>query len=171
MAADPLQRLIEILGLQPLPREGGLYRQTYRAREYIPATGLPARFSGEHAFGTAIYYLLTAEPGSFSALHRLPGDEMYHFYLGDPVELLQLLPNGDGKVTILGQDLFNGQHVQFLVPQGIWQGSRLQKGGRYALLGTTMAPGFEPQDYLDGNRASLIQQYPKWSAWIEELTR
>jgi uncharacterized protein len=171
MSDETLQQLIETLGLQPLPREGGLFRQTYQAAEKIPVDALPARYSSAHAFGTAIYYLLTDEPDSFSALHRLPTDEIYHFYLGDPVELLLLYPNGDGRLAALGPDLLGGQHVQFLVPQGVWQASRLQKGGRFALLGATMTPGFEEQDYIEGNRASLLRQYPEWAEWIDSLTR
>ena len=80
--------LIERLGLQPHPSEGGHYRETWRADESVDPAALPERYSGERTFGTAILYLLTSDPNSFSALHRLPTDEIFHFYLGDPVELL-----------------------------------------------------------------------------------
>lgn len=171
MNDEALQRLIETLDLQPLPGEGGLFRQTYKAAEMIRADALPARYTDTHAFGTAIYYLLTGDPDSFSALHRLPSDEIYHFYLGDPVELLLLYPDGSGQVVVLGPELVRGQKVQVLVPHSVWQGSRLQKGGHFALLGTTMAPGFEDSDYFAGSRARLTQQYPEWSTWINQLSR
>src|SRR5207245_2095434 len=107
----------------------------------LPAASLPARYGTDRWAGTAIYYLLT--PDTFSALHRLPTDEVYHFYLGDPVEMLQLWPDGSGRVGTLGQDVRAGQLLQVIVPRGVWQGSRLRPGGAFALLGTTMAPGFD----------------------------
>jgi predicted cupin superfamily sugar epimerase len=147
-------RVVELLGLAPLPVEGGLYRETWRS---------PA--------GSAIYYLLTAEPGSFSALHRLPTDEVYHFYLGDPVEMLMLHPEGRSENVVLGHSIESGARVQHVVPRGVWQGSRVRRGGRFALLGTTMAPGFAPSDYEPGVREALAAAYPTCAAAIAELTR
>jgi len=147
-------RLIERLGLEPLPIEGGHFRQTWRS---------PA--------GTAIYYLLTDDPDSFSALHRLPTDEVYHFYLGDPVEMLMLHEAGRVENVTLGADVLSGQKVQHVVPSGVWQGSRLRDGGRFALLGTTMAPGFEPKSYEGGLRDALIAAYPAAANAIRSLTR
>jgi hypothetical protein len=89
MTADELKKL---LGLQPHPREGGWFVETWRAEETIPKSALHSRYSADHAAGTAIYYLL--EPHNFSELHRLASDEIFHFYLGDPVEMLQLWPDG-----------------------------------------------------------------------------
>ena len=163
--------LIEHFGLQPLPEEGGFFKQTYKASETIPRAALPVRYRANKAFGTAILYLLTGEPDSFSALHRLPTDEIYHFYLGDPVELLLLYPDGRHERVILGPDLMNGQQVQFVAPRGVWQGSRLIPGGRLALLGTTMAPGFETEDYSAGQPEALIAQYPAQADLIRQLTR
>ena len=166
-----VQQLIELLKLAPLPVEGGLFRQTYCAEETIPHSALPARYHGDKPFATAIYYLLTSDPDSFSALHRLPTDEMYHFYLGDPVELLLLFPDGGSRRIVLGQDILQGQQVQFVVPDGVWQGSRLIAGGRFALLGTTMAPGFDPTDYVGGKRSELVTRYPDHADLIRALTR
>lgn len=163
--------LVEHLGLEPLPGEGGYYRETYRGAEGIPQEGLPARYAGPRAFGTAILYLLTDAPDSFSALHRLPTDEVYHFYLGDPVEMLLLCPDGGSERVLLGPDLSGGQCVQFVVPAGAWQGSRVLPGGRYALLGTTMAPGFEFADYMGGVRGELLARYPDQAGLIRQLTR
>ena len=99
--------------------------------------------------GTAIYYLL--KPGTFSALHRLPGDEIFHHYLGDSVEMLLLHPSGAGEVVRLGKDLAAGERPQVMVPGGAWQGSRLVEGGKVALLGCTVSPGFEYADYQHGD--------------------
>ena len=163
--------LITIFNLEPLPVEGGLFFQTYRSPETIPHDGLPARYPGNKPFGTAIVYLLTTDPDSFSALHKLPTDEVYHFYLGDPVELLQLHPDGSSKRIILGQDLLDGQKVQHVVPRDVWQGSHILPGGQFALLGTTMAPGYTDEDYLGGDPDELITAYPDQEALIEQLTR
>lgn len=157
------------LKLKPLPREGGYYAETYRAADSIPREALPARYRTAKPAGTAIYYLLT--PDTFSALHRLPTDEIYHFYLGDPVELLQLRPDGTGLVTMVGADLAGGLQPQVVVPRGVWQGSRLRPGGRFALLGTTMAPGYDVDDYEPGRREVLTAEFPAFTALIQALTR
>lgn len=165
------QQLIDIFELQPLPIEGGLYFQTYCSRETVSREDLPDRYPVQKPFGTAIVYLLTADPDSFSALHKLPTDEVYHFYLGDPVELLHLHPDGSSERIILGQDLLNGQKVQHVVPRNVWQGSHLLPGGKFALLGTTMAPGYTDEDYVGGYAETLIASYPLQTDLIKQLTR
>ena len=162
--------ITELLALEPLPIEGGLYRQTYVASEEIPAGALPERYGRAKSLCTAIYYLLTDQPQSFSALHRLPTDEVYHFYLGDPVEMLLLFPHGHSEVIRLGHDLLGAEHVQFVVPSGVWQGSRLAEGGHFGLMGTTMAPGFDEQDYMRGEREQLCARYPERADRIRRLT-
>jgi predicted cupin superfamily sugar epimerase len=144
--------LIERLGLAPLTGEGGHYRETWRSDA-----------------GSAILYLLT--PESFSALHRLPTDEIYHFYLGDPVEVLLLHPSGRSEAVTLGPDLFGGQRVQHTVQRGVWQGSRVATGGAWALLGTTMAPAFELAGYETGDRDALVAGWPGAAETIRALTR
>ena len=163
--------VIELLNLQPLAVEGGYFRRSYRAADTLSADALPGRYRRDKALCTAIFYLLTADPDSFSALHRLPTDEIYHFYLGDPVELLLLYPDGDSAVVRLGPDLRAGQQVQFVVPAGIWQGSRLTPGGSFALMGTTMAPGYDEGDYTGGDRGELSERYPDRAQLIWGLTR
>lgn len=154
--------VIRSLGLVPHPEEGGFYRETYRsATEYEP--GSP--FFGARSTGTAIYYLLT--PETYSALHRLPGDEVFHFYLGDPVEMLMLFPGGDSQVVTLGPDV-DSMSLQHVVPGHAWQGSRLVQGGAWALLGTTMAPGFDFADY-EAATADLLRIYPAQRPRIEAL--
>jgi uncharacterized protein len=164
-------QLIEHLGLEPLTFEGGHFRQTYLAQESISAQALPERYGAPRTFGTAIYYLLTSEADSFSALHRLKTDEIYHYYLGDPVEMLLLYPERHGERIVLGPDILGGQHVQFVVPHGVWQGSRLIHGGSVALLGTTMAPGFDFGDWTEGRRDELLRAYPDQAELIRALTR
>jgi len=164
-------QIITLLELAPLPVEGGYFRRTYYADERIPTTALPPRYPSPRRFGGGIFYLLTDEPDCFSALHRLATDEVYHFYLGDPVELLLLHPDGGTQRVILGSGLLAGQQVQVVVPRGIWQGARLQPGGRWALMGTTMAPAYEPDDYVHGEREVLMAQYPAEADAIRRLTR
>lgn len=160
-------QLIELLKLQPHPAEGGFFAETYRAAESHPAAALPERYGQPRAHGTSIYYLL--KPGTFSALHRLKSDEIFHFYLGDPVEMLQLHPGGRGERLLLGADLAAGQRPQVVVPHGVWQGSRLLPGGQFALMGCTVAPGFDYADYEHGRRAELTAAYPDFRALIEKL--
>jgi predicted cupin superfamily sugar epimerase len=160
--------LIRSLNLQPHPKEGGFFRETYRADERWPAAALPARYTGDRHASTAIYYLL--KPGTFSALHRLQTDEVFHYYLGSPVRMLQLLPDGTGRTVVLGPDILAGQAVQVVVPAGVWQGSLLEPGGDFALLGCTVAPGFEYVDYEGGARDRLVAQYPAFAELITQLT-
>lgn len=173
MSSKPrVSEIINLLNLKPLPNEGGLFVQTYVSEEWIPIASLPERYKGRtKPFGTAIFYLLTNDLDSFSVLHRLPTDEIYHFYLGDPVEMLLLYANGSTRRVVLGQNILAGQFVQWVVPRGVWQGSYLLPGGEYALLGTTMAPGFTLEDYEPGDRDFLLTQYPQEADLIRRLTR
>ena len=166
LSADDVIRMLDLV---PLPGEGGHFRETYRSRLQLPAAVLPGGYGDERAASTAIYYLLT--PSSFSAMHRLRGDEVYHFYLGDPVEMLKLRDDGGGEVVIIGRDIANGMVPQVVVPAGTWQGSRLVPGGEFALLGTTMAPGFDPRDFELGDRAALVRRHPVHAEMISALTR
>lgn len=152
-----VEEVIAALQLQPHPVEGGFFRETYRSAEVLPQTVLPHN-PGSRSLATAIYYLLT--PKTVSAMHLLPTDEVFHFYLGDPVEMLQLWPDGSTRVLTLGTDVLNGQVPQTAVPGRVWQGSVLAPGGKFALLGATMAPGFDYADYVSGDRAELSARYP-----------
>ena len=166
MTAKELKKL---LNLVPLPVEGGYFAETYRSSESLPQAVLPSRYDGGRSFGTAIYYLLI--PDTFSALHRLQTDEIYHFYLGDPVTMLFLHPDGGTEVITLGQDIRARQRVQVVAPRESWQGSFLQPGGAFALMGTTMAPGFDPADFEIGDRQALVRAYPDQRPLIKRLTR
>lgn len=160
------EEVIELLQLQPHPVEGGFFRETYRSASSIDASVLP-KYGSARSFGTAIYYLLT--PRTVSALHQLPGDEVFHFYLGDPVRMLQLWPDGSTRVRVLGTDLIAGHEPQLVVPGGVWQGSHLIEGGKFALLGATMAPGFDYADYKAGDRAKLTAKYADQAELIARL--
>jgi len=160
MTGDEIKSLLH---LAPHPVEGGWYRRTYTSEVSV------ALLRGVRAYGTAIYYLL--EEGTFSEMHVLASDEIFHFYLGDPVEMLQLLPSGDSKIVTLGPDLKAGQHVQLVVPAGVWQGTRLVEGGKVALLGCTVTPGFDFADYRSGKYDELAAGWPQEAARIRKLTR
>jgi len=164
-------QVIEALGLKPHPIEGGYFREMYRADGTIAGDRLPRGYvpSSARSFGTAIYYLLTA--GTFSELHRLPTEEVFHLYLGGPARLPQLDPDGRGREVVIGTDLMAGERPQVVVPAGVWQGSRLAPGVEFALMGATMAPGFDYSDYEQGRRADLAGRYPEYAEIIRTLTR
>jgi predicted cupin superfamily sugar epimerase len=167
------EQVIELLRLEPLPIEGGYYRVTYLADETLDSASLPVRYVGSRAYGGAIYYLLQGD--SFSALHRLLTDEIYHFYLGQSVEMLLLYPDGHDEVARLGTDLAGGERAQMVVLRGAWQGSRLadpaDNAHGFALLGTTMAPAYDQADFELGDREALIAAYPQRAELIRALTR
>jgi predicted cupin superfamily sugar epimerase len=162
MTADDIKKLLQ---LTPHPREGGWYVRTYEARETVSL----ARYDAPRRTGTAIYYLL--ERDTFSEMHRLRSDEVFHLYVGDAVEMLQLREGHAGQVIVLGTDLAAGERPQVVVERGVWQGSRLRAGGAWALLGCTVSPGFEFEDYEAGDRAELMGLWPEFAETIAELTR
>lgn len=155
------EELAALYELEPLPREGGRYRQTWAG---------PLRDDGRPE-GTAIVMLLTGEAEDFCALHRLPADEIWHFYLGDPLELLLLAPDGSCRTALLGPDVLDGQRVQCTVPAGTWMGARVAGGGAWTLFGCTMAPGFTFEGYEHGDAAALAANYPEQAARIAALGR
>jgi predicted cupin superfamily sugar epimerase len=165
------QGIIDALKLQPHPIEGGFFRETYRSAGMIPVESLPPAYSSQsgRSFGTSIYYLLTAD--TFSEMHRLPTEEVFHLYLGGPVRMLQLFAGGATREVIIGSDILGGQQPQVVVPAGVWQGSRLEPGVEFALLGATVAPGFEFADYEHGRRSMLAGLYPGQAELIQQLTR
>src|SRR6185369_8693354 len=145
------------------------FRESYRSLETVPATGLPERFGGQRSFGTSIYFLL--EPGDISALHRIKSDEVWHFYAGAPLTVQVITPGGDHRELMLGSDLGAGHTFQDWVPAGCWFGAELAGGGDYALVGCTVAPGFDFVDFEMGKREELLRQYPQHGELIRRLTR
>ncbi len=170
MAGPTAAEVIGTLGLEPLPVEGGYFRRTY-CNSHTIETSARSGTVVPRPVGTAIYFMLTAEENCFSEIHALPFDEIYHFYLGDPVDMLLLPPGGKSEQVTLGMDILAGQRVQQVVPATVWQGSRLRPGGDYALLGATMAPGFDFDDYVAGNRSELVDEFPGEVELIIQLTR
>ncbi len=162
--------LIRQLGLAPLPWEGGYYKETWRAGVSIPKDALGDAYSGPRDAGTAIYYLLT--PDTLSRMHRLPSSETFHFYLGDAVEMLLLEQPPTHRTITFGQNLAGGELVQFTVPGMVWMGARLKSGGShgYALMGTTVAPGFDFDDLTMGEADALSAAYPGATEMIRTLS-
>jgi len=160
--------LIERLGLSPLTGEGGMFRRTYLSGQMLSREAFSNRYPEEKPAGSAIMYLVS--PRCYSRLHRLPTDEVYHFYLGDAVQLFLIPPEGEPYTVTLGQDIMNGMDVQYTVPAGYWQGSRLVDGGDWALLGTTMAPAYSDSDYEDAPAEKLMAEYSPWAEEIQRLT-
>ncbi|HZQ96634.1 MAG TPA: cupin domain-containing protein [Candidatus Sulfotelmatobacter sp.] len=159
---------IEKLGLERHP-EGGYYRQTYRAQDTIAREALPLRYSGARAAATGIYFLL--REGEFSAFHRLRSDEMWHFYQGSPLLVHVIEPAGEYWTIRLGSEAEKGEVFQAVVKAGCWFGSELVDPDSYALVGCTVAPGFDFEDFELGKRLELVRAYPRHRRLIERLTR
>lgn len=148
---------IKTLNLLPHP-EGGYYKETYRSREFIDLE------RGKRSCSTGIYFLL--EEGNFSAFHKIKSDELWHFYAGDALEVIEITKEGKLKITELGPDNF-----QYCVPTGNWFGSRVKKGGKFSLVGCTVSPGFDFADFEMANKESLEKEFPQHTKIINELTR
>ncbi len=157
--ADQIRQLWQ---MTKMPQEDVLFTPTYES----PGTGPDGK-----PLSTAMVAMFTDAAGSFSDMHRLPTDEVWHFYLGDPIDLLLLHPDGGDELITLGADVLAGQRVQFTVPSGTWMGARLRPGGEYGVYGNTMAPGFVPSDFEPGDPAELSSRWPHRADLIAALTR
>lgn len=164
------QSLIRDLDLKPLPWEGGYYRETWRSDVSIPRSSLGDAYSGPRSAGTSIYYMLTLD--TVSKMHRLPSPETFHFYMGDPVQMLLLHPDGTDQIITFGQDISVGQLLQYTIPGNTWMGGRLADGHEqgFALMGTTVAPGFDFDDLEMGASDALVADYPAAADTIRSLT-
>ena len=140
----------ELLGLAPLPSEGGMWARTWRDEN-----------------GSAIYYLM--QPDDFSALHRLDGPELWHHYAGDPVEMLLLEPDGGVRRPLLGDDLAAGERPFVAVPGGVWMGAGTT--GDWSLVGATMAPPYREEGFELGCFAELADLYPDATDLIARYVR
>ncbi len=159
---------IEKLRLESHP-EGGYFRQTYRSEMVIAREALPAGFSGTRAASTAIYFLLEGE--NFSAFHRLRSDEVWHFYAGSPLVVDVIDPAGEYSSILLGADPEARQAFQTVVRAGCWFASHVADWKGWALVGCTVAPGFDFGDFEMGKRDELCERYPQHREVIERLTR
>jgi predicted cupin superfamily sugar epimerase len=149
---EEVRALIERFALRPLPVEGTLFAETYAS-----------------AHATAIVALYSIDPPSRSTFHMLAHDEVWHAYAGDPFRLVLLHPDGSSEDVVMGRDVRAGHRVQFAVPAGTWQAGELLPGGRYALFGCTMAPGFTPDCFTGGHTAALVARWPGREADIRRL--
>jgi predicted cupin superfamily sugar epimerase len=165
---SPVQELVRILNLRPHP-EGGWYRETYRSAETFAPGALPDRYDGPRSLATAIYFLLDAT--GFSALHRLKSDEQWHFYSGSALTLHVIRPDGRYETLKLGPDLARGETFQAVVPQGCWFGASVEAPGGHALVGCSVAPGFEFADFEMATQRDLCQMFPGHADLITRLTR
>ena len=156
------------LGLEPHP-EGGYFRQTYKAGLVVPKSALPEGFAGARAASTAIYFLLQGR--NFSAFHRLRSDEVWHFYAGDPLVVHIIEPEGKYFSILLGHDLEAGAVLQAVVPAGCWFASHVADWKSFTVVGCTVAPGFDFEDFEMGKREELAQEYPEHRDIIRSLTR
>lgn len=161
-------KLIDQLQLQAHP-EGGWYRRSYQSEEIINAAALPPRFNGGRHISTAIFYLL--ENGNFSALHKIKSDEIWYFYMGDPLRIHIIYPSGALSTIILGNDFEKGQHFQFAVPARCWFASKPAPASEFSLVGCTVAPGFDFADFELADVATLKGIYPMHKEIIDRLCR
>jgi predicted cupin superfamily sugar epimerase len=160
--------LVEKYSLQPHP-EGGWYTQNYKSAEIIPSCSLPIRFGGNRVLSTAIFFLL--EKDNFSAFHRIKSDECWHFYLGDPLEILILLPNNTLQTVILSNRIEENHHFQFIVPANCWFASRPASNSNFSFVGCTVAPGFDFDDFEMAKADDLVAAYPQHQSIIKKLCR
>ena len=163
-----VKNYIKELNLLPHP-EGGYYKETYRSTELIPKSGLPQRFSSARNFATAIYFLI--EQNNFSALHKIKSDETWHFYAGNTLEVVEISEEGKLKKTCVGSNIGLGEVFQYTVKANTWFGSRVKVGGDFSLVGCTVAPGFDFEDFEMASREQLAIKYPELKSTIVEFTR
>ena len=162
--------IIRLFDLKPLPVEGGYFRETYTGHLQLPASVLPSSIRSERPVKSVILYLLTAE--TQSRLHRLESDEVWHFYLGDGVDLHVFGTDVDYTRIELGHDLLDGQTVQAVVPAHSWFGARLQSGGSWALMACSLAPAYSDDDFSlpdDAEFDDLLTRFPCQRAILHEL--
>ncbi|MBI9034624.1 MAG: cupin domain-containing protein [Bacteroidales bacterium] len=159
---------IDKLELLPHP-EGGYFKEVYRSSENINQKALPNRFDGCRAFSTSIYFLL--ENQDFSAFHRIKSDELWHFYAGGPLEIFVIHPDGKAEIMTLGNNPDQGESLQLVVSAGSWFASKPKSNTVFALVGCTVAPGFDFMDFEMAKKEDLLLQYPAHQQWIEQLCR
>jgi predicted cupin superfamily sugar epimerase len=159
---------IEALQLQA-HIEGGFYTRSYCADLIIPQNNLPPHFHGPRPVSTAIYFLL--QQNQFSALHRIASDELWHFYQGDPLIIYEIDQEAVLTEHLLGSNPINKERFQCAVKAGSWFGAKLKPGGDYALVGCTVAPGFDFADFNLADKKKLLALYPQHAAVINALTR
>lgn len=166
-------RLVRHHGMSLIPEEGAWFAPAYRSPDLLAAGILPRRYGGRGArpMASAIYALITRR--DFSAMHRLRTDELWHFYDGEPAELLLLAADGTSEVVLFGADSLSGQRPQIMVPAGTWMGARPVRddGEAFTFFGCTLSPAFDYGDYVPGWRDTLCAAYPDRAGLVSALTR
>ena len=160
------KQIIELLDLKKHPT-CGFVSETYRSKQQIPKEALPPGYDGPRALGSVLYFMVA--PDAQIVLHCIRADQMYHHYLGDPLEVLLLYPDGTGRVTVVGSDLEGGMRPQSFIPAGTFHTSRLPPDSSYSLLGTSEWAGVEPSDVEIGNSEKLIKTYPGFAEQIRSF--
>ncbi len=159
---------IKNLGLIKHP-EGGWYKETYRSSETILKENLPNRFNGDRSFSTSIYFLLTSN--EFSALHRIKQDEIWHFYDGSALSIHVIDENGKYFRLVLGREIEKNESLQIVVKAGWLFGATLNKENSFALVGCTVAPGFDFDDFEMPDRDIVMKQFPQHKDIINKLSQ
>lgn len=158
---------IQKLNLAPHP-EGGYFKEIYRSTGVIRADCLAEEYGGNRNFCTSIYFLLKGN--NISAMHRLRSDEIWHFYDGCPVQIISINEKGVLNEIILGKDLSKGESFQSVIPKNSWFGAELADKKSFALVGCTVSPGFEFEDFEIGKRKDLLKNFPGFERKIKNLT-
>lgn len=158
---------IEKLGLQPHP-EGGYFKEIYRSAEIILPEGLPRRLSKERSVSTSIYFLL--EGKQVSKFHRLKSDELWHFYDGSGIRIHIIDDKGNLSNVVLGKDIDNGEVFQTVIPAGYWFAAEIITKISFALIGCTVAPGFDFEDFQLADRKELLDLFPEHHIIINKFT-
>lgn len=148
--------------------EGGAFKEIYRASTVIPSAVLSSDFRGDRNASTAIYFLL--QYGQFSAFHKIAADELWHFYEGDTLCIYEITTEGKLEKHLLGKDLEKGESFTCLIKAGSWFGSRCEVENGFSLVGCTVAPGFDFEDFVLAEKNQLCYQYPQYKNIIDELT-
>lgn len=161
-------KIVKKLGLQPHP-EGGYFKETYRSTGSIPAVVLGTSFASERNYSTCIYFLLTSD--TFSAFHKINQDEIWHFYDGSTIELHSIAESGELSSVLIGKDFSKGEVPQYIVPAGEYFAAKVLGENSYALVGCTVAPGFDFADFHLAKRDALAKQFPQHKSLIENFTR
>jgi predicted cupin superfamily sugar epimerase len=155
MTAD---EIAELLQLTPNATCGSV-RVTYTSKLQVAAGGLPAPFGDERPLGSGLYFLVT--PHAPVRPHRIHNDQLYHYYLGDPIELFLLHGDGSVEQVIVGPDIANGERVQLLIPGNTFHTARLLSGGEWFLGGSTEWPGVVPETDVEiGDVEKLAAEFP-----------
>ena len=162
-----INEIVNSLDLKPHP-EGGFYKETYRSAGEIQSAHLGDAYSGNRSYSTCIYFLLTSE--HFSAFHRIKQDEIWHFYQGSTISLYTISPEGIYQKIRIGNNLDRGEVPQYVVPGGHWFAAELEEDNTYALVGCTVSPGFDFDDFELAPREEMLTKFPQHQDIIKRLT-